>query len=333
MQSIYRRAFTLVELLVVIAIIGVLVALLLPAVQAAREAARRTQCASHLRQFGLALHNFESARKCLPAGLVLDATKTVAFTSGHALLLPYFEDRALHSLWNQELAFSQQPPSVLSAVIPIFLCPSNDKENPHAFPPLAAIGWPTLYGATDYVFCKGATDTWCVTPQQVPSDQRGCFYPTVTVRLKEITDGKSKSICMGEGAGGARWPLCRGTNCKVPQGNPPGKHVATNVWPIGAVGNAQFEAAGLYTAAIWACTVEPLNKWPVTDAWVDLAATSDCRSSDQGGSHSACNFRSDHPSGGQFLFADGSVHFLNETIDMRVYRGLSTIAGGETIGL
>jgi prepilin-type N-terminal cleavage/methylation domain-containing protein/prepilin-type processing-associated H-X9-DG protein len=330
-MSKHRRALTLVELLVVIAIIGLLIALLLPAVQSAREAGRRAQCANHLRQFGLALHNFAAARKCLPSGVTLNPTQTAALAPAHVLLLPYFEDVALHSLWNRELPFNQQPASALATVIPIFVCPSNDKVNPHVYPLLASIGWPTSFGATDYILCKGATDTWCLTPQQVPRTRRGCFCATNGVRMKEITDGASQSFCVGEGAGGPRWPLCRGTGCKQPAGDAPAAHVATNVWPIGAVGNSQFEAAGLLTAGVWGCTIEPLNKWPVTDSWADIAGSADCRSSDQGGLHSASNFRSDHPGGGQFLYADGSVHFVNDTIEMAIYRGLSTIAGSESL--
>jgi prepilin-type N-terminal cleavage/methylation domain-containing protein/prepilin-type processing-associated H-X9-DG protein len=328
-MSKYRRALTLVELLVVMAIIGVMIALLLPAVQSAREAARRANCASNLRQFGLALQNYEAARKHLPSGVTLDATQTAALAPAHVLLLPYFEDAALHSLWNQSLPFNQQPASALATVIPVFVCPSNDKVNPHEFALLASIGWPTKFGATDYILSKGSTDTWCLTPQHVPLNRRGCFSQLTGVRLKEITDGTSKSFCMGEGAGGPRWPLCRGAGCKQPPEDSSKTHVATNVWPIGAVGNAQFEAAGLLTAGVWGCTIDPLNKWPVTDSWADINGSADCRCSEQGGLHTTSNFRSDHPGGGQFLFADGSLHFVAETIELAIYRGLSTIAGGE----
>jgi prepilin-type N-terminal cleavage/methylation domain-containing protein/prepilin-type processing-associated H-X9-DG protein len=325
--------FTLVELLVVIAIIGILIALLLPAVQAAREAGRRAQCASNLKQFGLALANYEGARKHLPPGLVSDPTGTTAYASGHVALLPYFEEAAVYATWDQSLQFMQQSPAVLAAVIPVFVCPSNEKENPINLAPLGAFGLPTVYGATDYVLCKGSTDAWCITANLVPRDRRGCFYPTLSTRLSEIEDGLSNTIAMGEGAGGPAWPICHGVGCQTPPILSTGPPPAANPWPIGAADSAGFEAAGLYFTGTWACTIEPMNKRPVTDTFLDIAAINDCRSSDQGGTHNTANFRSDHPGGVQFLFADGSVHFIAETIDMPTYRAFSTIAGGESVSL
>jgi prepilin-type N-terminal cleavage/methylation domain-containing protein/prepilin-type processing-associated H-X9-DG protein len=325
-----HRGLTLVELLVVIAIVGVLVALLLPAVQAAREAARRTQCVNNLHQFGLALHNFESAQKHLPCGVVNNSAGTEVYTTGHAVLLPYFEDASLGSLWDPKKQFSQQSADVLATIVAVFVCPSNSKENPLTLAPLAMFGLPTRYGATDYVFCKGSNDTFCVT-KQVPAKERGCFYPGVEVRIKEITDGTSKAMAMGEAAGGTNWLLCRGAGCQTPVTLPDGNPPATGLWPVGAVGSAPFESIGIYTASVWGCTIEPLNKWPVTDSWADVSSMNDCRSSVDGGTHSTANFRSDHTGGGQFLFADGSVHFIAEEIEMTVYRGLSTIAGAETV--
>jgi prepilin-type N-terminal cleavage/methylation domain-containing protein/prepilin-type processing-associated H-X9-DG protein len=330
---ITAAGFTLVELLVVIAIIGTLISLLLPAVQAAREAARRIQCATNLKQFGLALANYEGARKHLPPGLVSDPTGTTAYASGHVALLPYFEEAAVYAGWNQNLQFMQQSPTVLAAIVPVFVCPSNEKDNPINLTALGAFGLPTTYGATDYVLCKGSTDTWCITANQVPREQRGCFYPTLNTRLSEITDGLSNTIAMGEGAGGPAWPLCHGVNCQTPPALPTGPPPAINPWPIGGADSAGFEAAGAWFAGTWACTVEPMNKRPVTDTFIDVTALTDCRSSDQGGTHSTANFRSDHRGGVQFLFADGSVHFISETIDMPTYRAFSTIAGGESVSL
>jgi prepilin-type N-terminal cleavage/methylation domain-containing protein/prepilin-type processing-associated H-X9-DG protein len=329
----WTTGFTLVELLVVIAIIGTLIALLLPAIQAAREAGRRCQCSSNLKQFGLALANYEGAEKHLPPGLVSDPTGTTAYASGHVALLPYFEEAGVYAMWDQKLQFMQQSNSVLAAVIPVFVCPSNDKDNPINLTALGPFGLPTLYGATDYVLCKGSTDAWCITANMVPRERRGCFYPTLNTRLSEIQDGLSNTIAMGEGAGGPAWPICHGVGCQTPPSLPAGPPVATNPWPIGGADSAGFEAGGLYFTSTWACSVEPINKRPVTESFLDITALTDCRSSDQGGTHSTSNFRGDHPGGAQFLFADGSVHFIVETIDMPTYRALSTIAGGESVSL
>ncbi len=325
----HRRGFTLVELLVVIAIIGVLIALLLPAIQAAREAARRSQCANNLKQFGLALHNHECAKKCFPAGLVSNEVGSAIFASAHAALLPYFEEVALSALWDQKKQFSQQPPQLLAAVVPVFICPSNDKANPFTLSALGNFGMPTVYGATDYVLSKGSTDTFCVTVHDLPRERRGCFYVNLATRIAEIEDGTSKTMAIGEGVGGANWPLCHGAKCQSPL--PPGEGtIPEQAWSIGAAGSVNFESIGIYYSGIWASTLEPPNKRPVTASFIDIGGLADCRSSEEGGPHSAPNFRSDHPGGAQFLFADGSARLLADTIDSTTYRALSTIAGGET---
>src|SRR5687768_5068495 len=127
-------AFTLVELLVVIAIIGILVALLLPAIQAAREAARRAQCINNLKQFGIALHNYHSSNKSFPKGALLrkEANNPNAdvFASATTTLLPYFEDTALHNIYDQKEQWERQKPGVAGVVISVFKCPSSTAPNP-----------------------------------------------------------------------------------------------------------------------------------------------------------------------------------------------------------
>jgi type II secretory pathway pseudopilin PulG len=314
---------------VVIAIIGILIALLLPAVQAAREAARRAQCGSHLRQFGIALHNYESSNKRLPPGVISDSTGLAIYASGYTALLPYFEDTALHALWDQKKLFIEQPPQVLAAVIPTFVCPSTSEGNPVDLPGLASFGFPTQFGAADYAFSKGVSDAWCVKVATLPRHERGCFFPNLKTGLVEITEGAIKTRALGYAAGGPRWPMCRRTNCTMPITTPGANTLATNGWAVGMPGAALFETFGLYIAGTWGCTVEPLNKWPVTDSWADLGALSDCRSNRNGGKHSTANFRSDHPGGGQFLFADSSARFIADSIDLATYRAVSTIAGEE----
>ncbi len=121
--------FTLVELLVVIAIIGVLVALLLPAVQAAREAARRSQCSNNLKQLGLALHNYASTFGCFPPPCTLRVGVPSDSWSLHALLLPYIEQGGLQSLINFTTTYQNQP-QVTQTSIGLLLCPTDPNNGP-----------------------------------------------------------------------------------------------------------------------------------------------------------------------------------------------------------
>jgi prepilin-type N-terminal cleavage/methylation domain-containing protein len=323
---IAQPGFTIVELLVVIAIIALLVVLLLPAVQQTRESARRVQCQNNLRQFGIALANYESANGYLPSGHDVDPGGGLMYATAHTLLLPFFEEPGLNRLYDQTKTFNQQGPEVLRAVVPSFVCPSNSKPNPESWPALSMVKLPTTFGLTDYIYSKGSTDAWCLPPEKLPSRRRGLFYVNLYTRLVEVRDGTSKTIAMGEGAGGSHWPLCRGFGCSQVRDGAP---VASTPWPVGSMGNALLDTVGVLTGSIWGCTVEPMNKRPVTDSWVHLGAMDDCRSSEEGGPHSTANFRSDHAGGAFFLQADVSVLFLSESIDMDVYRGRSTIAGGE----
>jgi prepilin-type N-terminal cleavage/methylation domain-containing protein len=325
----FRRAFTLTELLVVIAIIGVLVALLLPAVQAAREAARRVKCQNNLKQLGLALHNYESALGCLPPGCIAAPDGSAVYSNGLVMLFPYLEQANLAQLYNPNMPWHIHPPEVARQVIPLLLCPSNTKQNPFTYAGLAPFGVTSgdLYGASDYIFCKGASDSWCLP--MIPEEYRGAFYANRGTRLAEITDGTSTTFLMGEGAGGHHWPLCRGPGCTKPFTGPGGPALAYNGWMIGGSGVTFLGDAGIIQAGIWGCTIDPPNKSPVTDNFIDLPNFGDCRPSYLSSKeYSTSGFRSDHASGAFFLNADSSIHFIPQTIDLTLYRRLSTIGEG-----
>ena len=369
------RGFTLVELLVVIAIIGVLVALLLPAIQAVREAARRSNCVSNLKQFGIALHNYHDSIKTFPPAGVFTAPVGLdrIWQSPHAMLLPYFEEAGLAGLYDTKRSWMQQRPDVVATAIPIFVCPSNSGDNPYLDKHLSQIfiagGVGNNYkemGTTTYVFCKGVTDAWCILnngappgPPLVPISERGMFDFQWCVNARRIVDGLSNTIAMGEGAYGPNWPVCNAkpTDLVWTTANPPTLNdTRTYVAPIDPQGQIRLAwqawdcagpsykgiqaIAGFYWGSLQACTLEPMNKWPATHSMADEGNLQNCKKSQisapgtkgattTGGPHLTPNFRSDHSGGCNFLFADGSVHFMDETIDMLLYQQLSTCMGNE----
>src|SRR5262245_52652250 len=158
-----HRGFTLVELLVVIAIIGVLIGLLLPAIQAAREAGRRTQCINNLRQFGLAFHNYETAHKRFPPGDI--STGSSAGLSVHARLLPYFEQANLRNLVNFNAPYKDADPTkdfnaaARDTTVPMFLCPSDARSDIS----------PALGGPNNYHVNQGTGILWSVWPAAAPN--------------------------------------------------------------------------------------------------------------------------------------------------------------------
>ena len=342
--------FTLVELLVVIAIIGILVALLLPAIQAAREAGRRSQCLNNLKQFGLALQNYHSTHEAFPHGAAMTRSPTQVYANANTTLLPYFEESSLHDIYNQEEPWEGQLPGVASTVISIFKCPSSSGPNPVEDALLGRVVDDTIYGVCEYAYCLGYTDAFCaqegVRFGRIPKSQLGIFNIAWGASIRQITDGTSKTMAMGDASGDSKWKLCHLTNCTAadlvpdPLGQLP---VASIGWIIGEPNSTSFFSALGPKSSTYGCTIEPMNKTPVTDTFLDMGQyVADygafrtnpdhyCKASYEGGKHSASNYRSDHPGGCNFLLADGSVTFLNESIDMAAYRARSTIGGEDVI--
>lgn len=182
------RGFTLVELLVVIAIIGILVGLLLPAVQSAREAARRMQCSNNLKQFGLAMLNYESANRRLPAG------RSPSGLSAHAALLPYMEQTAVGNQVDFNVVWDHINNTVArGASIPIFNCPSDPVST-------LPIGWAgTNYRSNQGSgILNGLTPTLSSDPNFGYPNPNGSFIPLTFLKLGDITDGTSNTAAFSE---------------------------------------------------------------------------------------------------------------------------------------
>jgi prepilin-type N-terminal cleavage/methylation domain-containing protein len=327
-----RRAFTLVELLVVIAIIGVLVALLLPAVQAAREAARRAQCTNNLKQSALAMLTFENNNKFQPqyhaAIRSTCPTPTAADYYGgggygqcagpvwSVLLLPYIEQQQLFDRFNKTKKMNDASNAQwIRQVPPNFVCPSaesagqpvfeNRRDRAGANPQTPALGLyyavsaGPLHQDTCNPACSGSPGpaNFCCQGLNYgtnPDDNSpGMFGRTDKKRsFKQVTDGLSNTFLMGE---------TLPEQCQY--------HAAFGL---------NFSLAG---------TAIPLNtdQTCVANDTVSPPATT-CH-------HLGCGFKSNHPGGAHFAMADASIHFLDEAIDYRVYNNLGTRAGSETASL
>ncbi len=357
MNSIKKshRGFTLVELLVVIAIIGVLVALLLPAIQAAREASRRMSCVNNLKQHGLAMQNYHSARGSFPSGFTSgldpDGPDIDFGANANVLLLPYFEQATLNSLYDNNGKWSDQLDVVLGTAVGMFNCPSTSEENPIAVQAMATQfvgdGQARLeWGTTDYAYSKGSFDGWCIAVSMsganksgsIADNQAGMFDIGSNIGIRQITDGTSNTIAMGEASCDPRWQLCTGFECGVGDLVTAGDY-PTHPWDAWLAGQPPLSGISIRGSSIVASALEPMNKLLVTETYVDasdltggLCLSNHPNNPDGVGGSTTSNFRSDHPGGANFLFGDGSVQYLSENIEILTYWALATISGDEVVG-
>jgi prepilin-type N-terminal cleavage/methylation domain-containing protein/prepilin-type processing-associated H-X9-DG protein len=298
-----RPAFTLTELLVVIAISAVLLSLLLAAVQRAREAANRIQCAHHLRQLGLALHQHHDAQGHFPSGLLNTAWPLKGPNHERRdwmpRLLPFLEHEALYREFEAQAATGRDYPWFApnaSTPIPVLLCPS-DPASPKTY---GAGGTPVSEGFHgNYALCLGSTAL--NPPEDLTGTRRdGLFFALSRTRLSSVLDGTSHTLM------GAEIIVVPDTD----QADTRGRHLDA------------VHGGTLFT------TQQPPNTvvGDQGDYCIDGPRTP-CRP--LGGRDIAHYARSYHSGGVNGLFADGAVRFVADGVDAKVYQALGTRAGGE----
>ena len=292
--STMRRGFTLVELLVVIAIIGILVALLLPAVQAARESARRTECANHLKQMGLAVHKFADVNKTLPSSR-LGPQHATWFVQ----IMPYVEQSNLFAMWNISNTYYVQTTAAQTTSAAIYLCPSrrsamlssqfeisstgqpDAQQHPGALGDYACNGGQFAGAIVDDPLCRGAM---CQASSQLVNSQ--IVNSTPQTRLADFLDGTSHTFLIGE----KHVPLS-----KFGQSGPS--------WGDGAIYNGDFPRNFSRIAG------NP--KFNLGQGPDDL----------DGPWH--CKFGSYHPTVCQFVFTDGHLSALSNNTDIEILNRLA----------
>ena len=294
-----RRAFTLIELLVVISIVAILFALLMPAVQAVREAARRISCRNNLKQLGLALHNYHDTHGVFPvANLKLPLRHNWA-----PFVLPFIEQRNLYDLYNWSVNWDHSDnQQAITTTVSIFKCPSAlgnylDWVGPEIRAETIDYAPPSNVAASAY--------SGIVPPS---SSRRGALTGQKVVRLEDIYDGASKTLLLTECGGRPEFWTRDGTG---PPNNQPG--------------DGHSVIAGRVRGAGWADDTNkiPLHTFTLDGLKVPGPCAINCTNNNE-----AFSF---HPGGVNALFADGRVQFLGENIATSIYAALITRAGHEII--
>lgn len=301
-----RVAFTVVELLVVIAIIGILVALLLPAVQAAREAARRMSCQNNLKNIGLALHNYESTYQVLPSGYLhkFGVPGSAERDANHmglawgAAMLPQLEQPALFQAINFELPIwdpaNRQP---RETHLPVFLCPSDTYSEFQYVDRDTSVTPVERYACSTYAANWGPSSD-SVNLDDTPTESKGVFYRNSRTHWRDIRDGLSRTLAFGERHNG---PI-------------------STLDPT-AGGHSVFENS-------WIAAVREITEYTDDHGHMVLFETQ-FLPNQIGGDDKGLS--APHGELCQFTMCDGSVHTISNNIDSHVYNALGTRNGGEMV--
>ena len=337
-----QKAFTLIELLVVMAIISILASLLLVGVQSAREAARRTECSNNLRQIGMANMSFESANRHYPPSwqeVAPDASGNINAWSAQALLLPYLEQKEIHENIDFTLDYNLAPDVVLAdgsttrlaaMRIGVFQCPTEprDEERISAGVP---IHYPLNYATNNGV--------WFVWDPASREGGQGAFFPESNLPIAKVRDGLSQTIAFAE----------------IKAFNPYYRNAAMDAAALGTIPTVseicagggglggQFKDSSGHTEWIdgrthqtgFTTVYAPNTKVICTESGAEFD-TIDWTNQQEGKSDTVPTFaavtsRSYHPDGVNIVMLDGSVHHINDTIHIGVWRALSTRDGEEII--